>query len=167
MSNSYQLLAEALSSFRPYLTAGYPGGGFPGMITLEKAIEELTGCMITNKAVYAPNPIMAGAEYLGHSIGVREAMTSATDHGKKVLDISIQIDGESPSRMTDGAMIASGIIALAANAANLIHAAKLRAAQETEAAKKDSAGADTGLPAEGADLPPTDKSSQTDPDSSN
>lgn len=132
MSYSHKLLAEALASFDPKLTALSPDTGpVPVSTELDFAIEAMIGLMCAGKALYAPTVLQTAGEYQAHQITLREQPVSEKP-GKKLLEVTIYLDGDSPAKPMDAAVIAHGMIACAAQAAGVI----TRHKQEEEAAKK-------------------------------
>lgn len=154
MSNSHKLLAEALASFSPVLTAvSQDTGPAPVSITISDAAEKLVTLMTTGKAVYAPMVVQAGNEYQAHQIAVREQPVSEQP-GKKLFELNIYLDSDARTAPIDAAAIAHGIIAIASNAAQVITQAKQA---EHAAEKKDIAGPGDNSPAGG---PGTDTSTE-------
>lgn len=146
MTTSHKALAEALASFSPHLTALSPDTGpVPAAIALDAAIERLVDLMTQGKALYSPTVLQTAGEYQAHQITIREQPISEKA-GKKLLELTIYLDSDSPASPMDAAAIAHGMIAIAGNAAHVITAAKQA---ELAAEKKDIAGPGDNSPAGG------------------
>lgn len=129
MSSKYNELSAALAAFDPEYTLklDHRGDVVPTASSFDEIISEMVPLMVAGKSLYMPQPVAPDGEYQCHLITIREPGPDAQRPGKMLFQASIYGPNEGNLAPINGALIAAGIIAVAANTAQVLrehHAAE-------------------------------------------